>query len=50
LQPLVEALKKYVLGAEKLHGDDVPVPVLEPGRGKTKTKVDPIVKTVFGVQ
>src|SRR5580704_4773910 len=37
LQPLVEALKKYVLGADKLHGDDVPVPVLEPGRGKTKT-------------
>jgi transposase len=23
LQPLVDALKKYVLGAEKLHGDDV---------------------------
>ena len=37
LQPLVEALKRYVLDAEKLHGDDVPVPVLEPGRGKTKT-------------
>jgi transposase len=37
LQPLVDALKKYVLNAEKLHGDDVPVPVLEPGNGKTKT-------------
>jgi transposase len=37
LQPLVDALNKYVLGAEKLHGDDVPVPVLEPGNGKTKT-------------
>jgi transposase len=37
LQPLVDALRKYVLGAEKLHGDDVPVPVLEPGNGKTKT-------------
>ena len=37
LQPLVDALKRYVLGAEKLHGDDVPVPVLEPGHGKTKT-------------
>jgi hypothetical protein len=37
LRPLVEALQKYVLGAEKLHGDDVPVPVLEPGNGKTKT-------------
>jgi transposase len=37
LRPLVEALKSYVLSAEKLHGDDVPVPVLEPGNGKTKT-------------
>jgi transposase len=37
LQPLVEALQRYVLSAEKLHGDDVPVPVLEPGNGKTKT-------------
>jgi transposase len=37
LQPLVDALRKYVLSAEKLHGDDVPVPVLEPGNGKTKT-------------
>jgi transposase len=37
LRPLVEALKRYVLSAEKLHGDDVPVPVLEPGEGKTKT-------------
>jgi hypothetical protein len=30
-------LKSYVLSAEKLHGDDVPVPVLEPGNHKTKT-------------
>ncbi|MBV8898231.1 MAG: IS66 family transposase [Acidobacteriaceae bacterium] len=37
LQPLVDALRKYVLSAGKLHGDDVPVPVLEPGNGKTKT-------------
>jgi transposase len=37
LAPLVDALKRYVLGAEKLHGDDVPVPALEPGHGKTKT-------------
>jgi transposase len=37
LRPLVDALKSYVLSAEKLHGDDVPVPVLEPGTGKTKT-------------
>ena len=37
LEPLVDELKNYVLNAEKLHGDDVPVPVLEPGNGKTKT-------------
>jgi hypothetical protein len=30
MQPQVDALRKYVLGSEKLHGDDVPVPVLEP--------------------
>jgi transposase len=35
--PLLEALARYVLGAGKLHADDTPVPVLEPGRGKTKT-------------
>lgn len=36
LEPLVDALKQYVLGAGKLHGDDTPVPVLAPGNGKTK--------------
>jgi len=37
LQPLVEALRRHVLVAEKLHADDTPVPVLAPGNGKTKT-------------
>jgi transposase len=37
LEPLTEALARYVLGAAKLHADDTPVPVLDPGRGKTKT-------------
>jgi transposase len=37
LQPLVDVLRRYVLDAYKLHGDDVPVPVLAPGNGKTKT-------------
>jgi transposase len=37
LDPLVEALGRYVRSAEKLHADDTPVPVLDPGRGKTKT-------------
>ena len=37
LTPLVSALKDYVLSGNKLHADDTPVPVLQPGRGKTKT-------------
>jgi transposase len=37
LEPLVEALARYVMTAHKLHADDTPVPVLEPGRGRTKT-------------
>ena len=35
--PLVEALRRYVMAAGKLHADDTPVPVLAPGNGKTKT-------------
>lgn len=37
LAPLVEALRRYVMAAEKLHADDTPVPVLAPGNGRTKT-------------
>lgn len=37
LEPLVQALRRYVIAAQKLHGDDTPVPVLAPGNGKTKT-------------
>lgn len=37
LQPLVEALRRHVMSAGKLHADDTPVPVLAPGNGKTKT-------------
>jgi len=37
LAPLVEALRRHVLSASKLHADDTPVPVLAPGNGKTKT-------------
>jgi transposase len=36
LDPLVRTLEHYVLSASKLHADDTPVPVLEPGRGKTR--------------
>lgn len=37
LHPLIEALARHVLAADKLHADDTPVPVLAPGTGKTKT-------------
>jgi hypothetical protein len=37
MEPLVEALREHVMKGEKLHADDVPVPVLAPGLGKTKT-------------
>jgi hypothetical protein len=37
LEPLIEALRRYVTSASKLHADDTPVPVLAPGNGKTKT-------------
>jgi len=35
--PLAELIGRYVVSAAKLHADDTPVPVLDPGRGKTKT-------------
>ena len=37
LQPIVEGIRQHVLAAEKIHGDDTPVPVLEPGLGRTRT-------------
>jgi transposase len=37
LTPLAEAIGKHVRQGETLHADDTPVPVLEPGRGKTRT-------------
>jgi len=37
LEPLVDVVGRYVLAGEKVHTDDTPVPVLDPGRGKTKT-------------
>ena len=35
--PLVAELGRYVLAGEKVHADDTPVAVLDPGRGSTKT-------------
>jgi len=37
LTPLAEALQDHVLASPVVHTDDTPVPVLDPGRGKTKT-------------
>lgn len=37
LQPIVEGICRHVFAAEKIHGDDTPVPVLEPGLGRTRT-------------
>ena len=37
LRPLVAALRRYVLDTDKLHGDDTPIPVLAPGKGRTAT-------------
>lgn len=37
VSPLAELIGRYVTAADKVHADDTPVPVLDPGRGKTKT-------------
>jgi len=37
MAPLIAALRRHVLSGTRLHGDDTPVPVLDPGKGKTKT-------------
>jgi len=37
MEPLVQAVRRYVMTSGKLHGDDTPIPVLAPGNGKTKT-------------
>jgi hypothetical protein len=36
LAPLVEAVRRHVMSASNIHGDDTPVRVLSPGRGRTK--------------
>ena len=37
LTPLAQAIARHVLRADKIHGDDTPIPVLAPGHGKTRT-------------
>jgi transposase len=36
LEPLYEALRQFILGCPVLHADETPVPMLDPGSGKTK--------------
>ena len=37
ITPLIVLIKDYIAAADRIHTDDTPVDVLEPGRGKTKT-------------
>jgi transposase len=37
VRPLVEALARHVMAADRVHADDTVVPVLEPGLGRTRT-------------
>ncbi|PIJ48259.1 transposase, partial [Erwinia sp. OLMDLW33] len=37
LEPLYDLLRQYVLMPGRVHTDDIPVPVQEPGSGKTRT-------------
>jgi len=37
MAPLVEAIRRHVFDTPKVHGDDIPVPVLSPGNGCTRT-------------
>lgn len=37
LEPLSASIGKHVRAGPSIHADDTPVPVLDPGRGKTKT-------------
>ena len=37
LEPLQARLAEHVFGSQKLFADDTPIPVLDPGRGRTKT-------------
>jgi transposase len=37
LEPLQARLAEHVFASQKLFADDTPIPVLDPGRGRTKT-------------
>ena len=37
LEPIADKIREYICAANQIHGDDTPVKVLDPGKGKTKT-------------
>src|SRR3954468_13635255 len=37
LEPLWHLLRRHILGSTRIFADDTPLPVLDPGRGRTKT-------------
>ena len=37
LQPLADRLEHHIFAGQTIHTDDTPLPVLDPGRGRTKT-------------
>ena len=37
IDPLIDLIKAYISASNRIHTDDTPVDVLDPGRGKTKT-------------
>ena len=37
MQPIAAGIRAHVFAAEKIHGDDTTMPVLEPGLGRTKS-------------
>ena len=37
VSPIVLAIRRHVLGGGHVHADDTPLPVLDPGRGRTRT-------------
>lgn len=39
MQPLIARLQEHVFAADRLHGDDTPVPVLEPGKGSIQRRI-----------
>ncbi len=50
LHPLVEATRRHVMAAEKLHADDTPFPVLAPGTGKPKPAACGLMCATIGPQ